>query len=245
LSTDASQRFERGVDVGMTSYAANRAAQLIQEFSGAEVLKGSIDVYPKKSHPTTVHLRFNRTNEILGTSLSKQQIVSFLKRLNLTPVGHTKDGVKVQVPAFRYDISEEIDLIEEVARAYGYDNVETKTRTTVDFSKPLHTTLLQDEIRNYLIGAGFNEILTYSLQDRIKGHLMSDRAVEVLNPVSAEASVLRTSLVPGGLTVVQHNRSHGQKDLRMFEIGNVFGMHGDKPGETLDSYIEDERLFIV
>jgi len=245
LSTDASQRFERGVDVGMTLYAANRAAQLIQEFSGAEVLRGSIDVYPKKSHTTTVYLRFNRTNEILGTTLSKQQIVSYLKRLDLKPVGQAKDGVKFQVPTFRYDIAEEIDLIEEVARAYGYDNIETKTRTTVDFSKPLHTTFVQDEIRNYLIGAGFDEILTYSLQDRTKGHLMADRAVEVLNPVSAEASVLRTSLVPGGLTVVQHNRSHGQKDLRMFEIGNVFGLRGEKPGETLDSFIEDERLLIV
>lgn len=245
LSTDASQRFERGVDIEMALYAANRAAQLMQEFTGAEVLKGSIDVYPRKLRPTIVHLRVTRTNEVLGTSLSKQEIVSYLKRLGLKPVGQSKDGVKFQVPMFRYDITEEIDLIEEVARAYGYDNIETKSRTTVDFSKPLHSTFLQDEIRSFLIGAGFNEMLTYSLQDRTKGHLASDRAVEVLNPVSAEASVLRTSLVPGALTVAQHNRSHGQKDLRMFEIGNIFRLRGEKLGETLESFIEEERLLIV
>lgn len=245
LSTDASQRFERGVDIEMTLYAANRAAQLIQEFTGAEVLKGSIDVYPRKARPTYVSLRVKRTNEVLGTSLSKQEIISLLRRLELIPAAQTKETVKFRVPSFRYDIAEEIDLIEEVARAYGYDNVETKTRMTVDFSKPVRTTCLQDEIRNYLIGAGFNEILTYSLQDRMKGHLMADKAVEVLNPVSAEASVLRTSLVPGALTVVQHNRSHGQKDLRLFEIGNVFGLRGEKPGSTLDAYVEEERLLVL
>ncbi len=245
LSTDASQRFERGVDIEMTLYAANRAAQLIQEFAGAEVLKGSIDTYPKKLRPTVIGLRVKRTNEILGTFLSKPQIVSHLKRLGLKQVGQTKDAVKFEVPTYRYDLIEEIDLIEEVARAHGYDNIETKTRTTVDFSKPLQSTFLQDEVRNYLIGAGFNEMLTYSLQDRTKGHLMADRAVEVLNPVSAEASVLRTSLVPGALTVVQHNRSYGQKDLRMFEIGNVFGLKGEKPGENLDAFFEEERLLII
>ncbi|MCX6135225.1 MAG: phenylalanine--tRNA ligase subunit beta [Ignavibacteriales bacterium] len=245
LSTDASQRFERGVDIGMTVFAANRAAQLMQELTGAEILKGGIDCYPKKLRPTFVALRVDRANAILGTSLSKAQIVSYLKRLDLKPVGKTKDTIKFQVPSFRYDIEEEIDLIEEIARAFGYDNIETKTRTTVDFGKPLRTKFLQDEIRSYLIGAGFNEMLTYSLQDRTKGHLMGDRAVEVLNPVSAEASVLRTSLVPGALTVVQHNRSHGRKDLRMFEIGNVFGLRGEKAGENLDAFLEEERILVV
>lgn len=245
LSTDASQRFERGVDIEMTLYAANRATQLIQELTGAEVLKGSIDAYPKKVRPKVISLRLKRANEILGTSLHKQQIVSYLKRLNLRPVGKSKGVVKFQVPTFRYDLNEEIDLIEEVARAHGYDNIETKTRTTVDFSKPLHSRFLQDEVREYLIGAGFNEILTYSLQDRMNGHLMGERAVEVLNPVSAEASVLRTSLVPGALRVVQHNRSHGQMDLRMFEIGNIFGLRGGKAGENLDSFLEEERLLLV
>ena len=245
LSTDASQRFERGVDIEMTAYAADRAAQLIQESTRAEVLKGMIDVYPTKLRPRRVSLRVSRTNAILGTSLSTQQVVSYLKLLNLKPVARSKETIKFEIPTYRYDLEEEIDLIEEIARAYGYDNIETKTRTTVDFSKPLHTKFIQDELRDYLIGAGFNEMLTYSLQDRMKGHLTSDRAVEVLNPVSAEASVLRTGLAAGALTVVQHNCSHGQKDLRMFEIGNVFALRGDGLGETLESYVEEERMILA
>ena len=245
LSTDASQRFERGVDIGMALYAANRAAELIQEISGAEVLKGGIDAYPKKARPRVVPLRVSRTNEVLGTSLSKKEIVSLLKRLDLKPMTQANGTIRFEVPGARYDIMEEIDLIEEVARAYGYDKIETKTRTTVDFSKPLTTTSLVDEVRDYLIGAGFSELLTYSLQDEAKSRMSPDRAVEVMNPVSAEASFLRTSLVPGLMTVVQHNRSHGQEDLRLFEIGNVFGLRGDRAGNSLDSYNEEERILIA
>ena len=245
LSTDASQRFERGVDIEMALYAANRATELIQEFTGAEVFKGTIDAYPKTIKPRQVVMRVKRTNDILGTNLTKQEIRSYLRRLGLVVASQTKDAVKIRVPGYRYDIEEEIDLIEEVARGYGYDKIETKTRTTVDFSKPLHLSSFEDEIRNYLIGAGFNEMLTYSLQDKSKGHLGGEKAVEVLNPVSSEASVLRSGLVSGALTVVQHNRAHGQKDLRLFEIGNVFRLTGSGPGNTLDAYSEDERIIIV
>jgi phenylalanyl-tRNA synthetase beta chain len=245
LSTDASQRFERGVDIEMALYAANRATELIQECTGAEVFKGSIDVYPKKFKLRQVQIRVKRANDVLGTTLTKQEIVTYLRRLGLTVASQTKDAVKFSVPGYRYDLEEEIDLIEEVARAFGYDKIETKTRTTVDFSKPLHISSFQDELRSYLIGAGFNELLTYSLQDKSKGHLGGEKAIEVLNPVSAEASVLRTSLVPGALTVVQHNRSHGQKDLRLFEIGNVFRLNGAGPGDSLTAYSEDEHIIIV
>ncbi|MEK6756068.1 MAG: phenylalanine--tRNA ligase subunit beta [Bacteroidota bacterium] len=245
LSTDASQRFERGVDIEMTAYAASRAAQLLQELTGAEVLKGVLDVYPRKAKAKTAKLRVSRTNAVLGTSLSKQQILSFLKQLNLTPIAQSGDVLTFAVPSYRYDLAEEIDLIEEVARVYGYDNVETKTRTTVDFSKPLSLTSLEDELRNYLIGAGFNELLTYSLQDQTSGHLSGGKAVEVINPVSSEASVLRTSLIPGALQVVQNNRSHGQKDLRLFEIGNVFSLMDERAKESLDGYGEEERLLVL
>jgi len=132
-----------------------------------------------------------------------------------------------------------------VARAYGYDKIETKTRTTIDFTKPLNTGSLQESLRDYFIGAGFNEMLTYSLQDKAKGLMTGERAVEVLNPVSAEASVLRTSLIPGALTVVKHNRAHGLNDLRLFEIGNVFALKGEKPTDDLADFLEDERILMV
>jgi phenylalanyl-tRNA synthetase beta chain len=245
LSTDASQRFERGVDVEMTVYAVNRVAQLLQELAGAEVLKGIIDVYPRKARLKRVRMRVSRANAVLGTSISRQDMVSYLRWLELQPVAQTKDAVTFAIPTCRYDLAEEIDLIEEVARIYGYDKIETKTRTTVDFSKPLALEVLPDLLRSYLVGAGFNEMLTYSLQDQASGHLGGEPAVEVLNPVSIEASILRTSLIPGALKVVQNNRSHGQKDLRLFEIGNVFKLSGSTPSENLEAYNEEERLIIL
>lgn len=245
LSTDASQRFERGVDVEMSVYAANRAAQLLHELAGGEVLKGTIDIYPRKLRPPKIALRVSRTNAVLGTSLSQRDIVAFLKRLQVNVVRQSRDSIICLAPSFRYDLLEEIDLIEEVARAYGYDNIETKTRTTVDFTKPLNTGSLQEGLRDYLIGAGFHEMLTYSLQEKVNGTMTGEKAVAVLNPVSAEASVLRTSLIPGALTVVQHNRAHGMSDLRLFEIGNVFALKGDKPTDHLADFSEEERVVVL
>jgi phenylalanyl-tRNA synthetase beta chain len=245
LSTDASQRFERGVDVEMTMYAVNRAAQLLQEVAGAQVLAGAIDVYPKKPKPLIVFARVARVNAVLGTSLSKKEIVNHLKSINLEPVSSSKEGIAFRIPTYRYDLTEEIDLIEEVARVYGYDNIETKTRTTVDFSKPLKIWTKEDALRQYLIGSGFHEVLTYSLQDRSHASIGGGIPVDVLNPVSAEATTLRTSLVPGALSVVQHNRSHGQPDLRLFEIGNVFSRREGGSSEDLTGYDEEGRILML
>ena len=245
LTTDASQRFERGVDIEMTVFAANRAAQLIQELTGAEVLQGVIDVYPRRVKPRKIGLRIPRANAVLGTACTRQQVIGFMKRLNIRPVAVRKDTVVFNVPSYRYDLAEEIDLIEEVARVYGYDNIETKTRANVDFSKPILYMSPADEIRSYLIGAGFNEMLTDSLQDHESGHLLQKKAVEVLNPVSSDASVLRASLIPGALRVIQNNRFRGQNDVRLFEIGSVFEVRDERLRESLDGYSEEERLLLV
>ena len=245
LSTDDYQRFERGVDVEMTMYAVNRAAQLLQEVAGAQVLAGAIDVYPKKPKPLIVFARVALVNAVLGTSLSKKEIVNNLKSINIEPVSSSKEGIAFRIPTYRYDLTEEIDLIEEVARVYGYDNIETKTRTTVDFSKPLKIWTKEDALRQYLIGSGFHEVLTYSLQDRSHASIGGGIPVDVLNPVSAEATTLRTSLVPGALSVVQHNRSHGQPDLRLFEIGNVFSRREGGSSEDLTGYDEEGRILML
>ena len=245
LSTDASQRFERGVDIEMTAYAANRVAQLLQSLSGAEVLKGVIDVYPKKPGRRTIKLRIDRANRILGTSLTLDHMVALLKRLRIKPVLRTRGGVVLEVPSSRKDLVEEIDVIEEVARIYGYDKIAAKTNATVDFSKPRQVESLQDELRDYLVGAGFSEMLTLSLQDSLSGNLMGGKAVEVLNPVSAEASVLRASLIPGALQSVKHNRSHGEKNLRCFELGNVFSLREGFSKSTLEGFDEEERILLL
>ncbi|MBI3578612.1 MAG: phenylalanine--tRNA ligase subunit beta [Ignavibacteriales bacterium] len=245
LSTDASQRFERSVDVEMTVYAANRAAQLIQELTGAEVLRGVVDVYPKKVKAKQIRLRVNRVNKVLGTNLSAKQIADYLMLLEIVPVSHSKDMISLRVPIFRSDLLEEIDLIEEVARAYGYNNIETKTRATVDFSKPLVTGNFQDELRSFLVGTGFNEMLTFSLLEDSVVSLAGGNLIKVLNPVSLEASALRTSLLPAALQVTRHNKYHGEQNLRLFEMGNVFNLKNTQLTDDLSDYQEEERLLLL
>jgi phenylalanyl-tRNA synthetase beta chain len=245
LSTEASYRFERGTDIGNTVFAANRAAQMIQELSGAELLCGVLDAYPKKRKPFVVKARISRINSIIGIALSKSQIISILKKIGLEAKSSSKDDMFVTVPSFRNDILEEIDIIEEVARVYGYNNIETKTHAAIDFSSNVRTETLQNAIREYLIGSGYNEFLAISLQDEETMSLPGKPVVKAINPVSAEMAALRTSMVPSALRIVKHNRNHGTKDLRLFEIGNVFRLDEQKSAISLDAYNEEERIIIV
>jgi phenylalanyl-tRNA synthetase beta chain len=245
LSTEASYRFERGTDVNMTVHAANRAAQMIQEIAGGELLNDVLDVYPKKRNPLIIKARISRINSLIGISLKKAQIISLLKKIDFTVTSSSKDEIHVSIPSFRNDILEEIDIIEEVARVYGYNNIETKTHAAIDFSSNVRTDLLQDEIRDYLIGSGFNEVLAIGLQDEATMSLAGQPLVKAVNPVSAEMAALRTSLVPSALRIVKHNRNHGIKDLRLFEIGNIYLLNTGKEPNTLDAYFEEERLLLV
>ena len=127
LSTEAAYRFERGADIDMTVFAVNRAAQLIQELAGAEILKDVIDIYPVKRNPVQISVRVSRTNAVIGISLTASQITSLLQKIELNAVAKSEDELAVAIPTFRDDITEEIDVIEEVARVFGYNNIETKT----------------------------------------------------------------------------------------------------------------------
>ena len=223
LSTEASYRFERGTDINITVHAANRAAQMIQELAGGELLKGVLDVYPKKRKPLVIKARISRINSVIGTTLKKSQIISLIKKIEFKVKSSAKDDILVTIPSFRNDILEEIDIIEEVARVYGYNNIETKTHAAIDFSSNVRTDLVQSEIRDYLIGSGFNEVLAIGLQDEATLSLAGQPMIKVVNPVSAEMAALRTSLVPTALRIVKHNRNHGIKGLRLFEIGTRRG----------------------
>ena len=197
LSTEASYRFERGTDINITVHAANRAAQMIQEIAGGELLQGVLDVYPFERKPLIVKARISRINSIIGISLKKAQIVSLLKKIDLAVKSSAKDELFISVPSFRNDILEEIDIIEEVARVYGYNNIETKTHAAIDFSSNIRTDLLQDEIRGYLIGSGYNEVLAIGLQDEATMSLAGQPLVKAINPVSAEMAALRTEFSAG------------------------------------------------
>jgi len=245
LSTEASYRFERGTDINITVETVNRAAQLIQELAGGEVLKGVIDVYPKKKKPAIVKVRVSRVNNIVGTALSKKEIVSLLKKIELPSKPVSRDEIIVEVPSFRNDIKEEIDIIEEVARLYGYNKIETKTHANIDFSFNVRKDTLENELREYLVGSGFNEILTISLQDEQSMSLTGDNPIRTLNPVSEEMSVLRPSLVLSAIKTVKSNLYHGIKHLRLFEIGNVFHLKDEQLRNSLDGYNEELHLLLI
>ncbi|MEK7263712.1 MAG: phenylalanine--tRNA ligase subunit beta, partial [Bacteroidota bacterium] len=199
ISTDASQRFERGTDPNITDYAATRAAQLMSELAGGDVLKGVLDVYPEKIFPQKIMLRVDRTNQVLGTELSSSEIRTLLESIDFEVakgIRATKDALTFVVPSFRPDITSEIDLIEEVARIYGYDNIETKMRITMQTAESIPPLDIVDSLRDYLAHTGWSEVVANSMQEKSVASLGADKIVEMLNPMSSDMAALRTSLVP-------------------------------------------------
>jgi phenylalanyl-tRNA synthetase beta chain len=247
LSTDASYRFERGADPNAVIWAVNRAAQLMAEIAGGEVLEGVIDVYPIKIEPKIINLRFSRLNSIIGIEIPKGEVIKILEGLELEILKLDENGLTVKVPTFRPDLEREIDLIEEVARVYGYDKIPDKMSSIVHFSTDKIKTDFHELIRERLIGAGFKEVVTNSMLDEDRARIFGDNFVKVLNPLSREMSALRTSLIPSALDVVRHNFGYGIKNLKFFEIGKVFrvSFDEDEKPKFVDNYIEEEHLLIL
>ncbi|MBI4534738.1 MAG: phenylalanine--tRNA ligase subunit beta, partial [Ignavibacteriae bacterium] len=245
IVTDASQRFERGADPESIPYALDRSTQLIMELAGGTLLKGMIDVYPKKIREQLVPLRPTRVNVVLGTSLAEKEMVGCLKRLEIKPVAKAGAAIKVRVPSFRVDLKREIDLIEEIARVHGYDRITDKTTSTVDFSRPFQDGSRRDMIRDILIGLGFHEGMSNSMQDSRRVELSGVHAVRIMNPLGAETAFMRTSLVPGLLDSAARNQSFGITDVRLFEVGHVFFAGTVEQKTFVSGIVEEERVGIL
>ena len=243
--TDASQRFERGADPGAVRYALDRATSLIHELAGGEVLKGTIDVYPKKIKERTVVLRPARVNHVLGTALTPAQIVHALEVLEIPLVRRAKGSLAFRVPTFRVDITQEIDLIEEVARVHGYDAILPQTSAAIDFGAPMKMADTAEQIRCHLIGQGFREIICNPMRDEARSVPPGIEPVRVLNPLSKDMAIMRPSLLPGMLEAVALNQNHGNPDLRLFEVGHVFRVDPSAEGRLVDDYVEEERVALV
>lgn len=248
LSTEASQRFERGADPNTTSTAATRVAALIQQLTGGEILEGEVDVYPKKIRSRQISLRYDRVNSILGTELSGALIGRLLEKIGITTKSQTtKKSIKAtfEVPTFRPDLEREIDLVEEIGRVYGYDNIETKKVALIELAEQPSEVSNETILRNLLMGRGFREIISNSLLKKSTEKLFShDRLVEVPNPISEDLCIMRPSLLPGMLESIQHNVARGNKNLRFFEIGHCFEKSQLKDGSTLEGYLENTRILI-
>lgn len=217
MSTEASYRFERGVDPALTTYALDRVAQLIVEWSGGSTAKGIVDAYPKKIEPVTIEIRPKRTSDVLGVQVSSEEIADYLSRLGMSVV--KGDPLSVTVPTFRPDITREIDLIEEVGRLYGYNAIPEKLprgETTQGSDSPEGK--FASEVADTLIACGLQEVVTHSLVPPSEGECGE---VVIRNPISEDLSRIRKRLIPNLLRVISYNASRGIRDIGIFEIGRV------------------------
>ncbi|MDY7036943.1 MAG: phenylalanine--tRNA ligase subunit beta, partial [Thermodesulfobacteriota bacterium] len=234
LSTEASYRFERGIDIEGVTTALQRSLCLISRLTGRKVVKGLIDNYPRPHRSPVINLRVDRTNRFLGTSISREIMAEYMKALEMEVQDVDNNVIQVKPPAFRVDIAREIDLIEEVARLEGYDKIPvTIPNISPSEEGDIPELVLRDKIREIMVGLGFTELITYSFISPDFADLLGAeketplrKFVKLFNPLSADQSVMRTSLVPGLLAAIKTNITHGEEDLRLFEWGKIF-LHQD------------------
>lgn len=244
LSTDASYRFERGTDPNITKYAAERAAQLISEFAGGKIAKGILDVYPEVILPKEVILRFSRTTKILGYEISAEKIKNILSHLGLALKLIDDDSLLVSVPTYRPDIEREIDLIEEIARINGYDNIPTVSKINITLEKKIDETEFDEKIRFIASSLGFYEMINNPLQSYEEAKLTGS-PIKITNPLSADMEYLRTSLLSGALNTVSKNIRQGVRDLKLFEIGNVFNKSNENEISSFNDFEEDQKILFL
>ncbi len=247
LVTESSYRFERGVDPSRTAEAADRAVQLIQQLTGGTVYRGRVDAYPKKIKPLNIPFRSKQVERVLGVSIPATTIKSILKRLGVEVRDSRKKGEwRCVVPTYRPDIEREIDLVEEIVRIYGYDNVPAQETAAIRFTADDVRPEIHDQVREWFVGAGFNEIVCNSMVPGNWNMYTGRSAVTVNNPQNQDMTDLRTSLIPGMLHVVNHNINRGNHSLRLYEIGHIFS-RDPFPGSKnyIQNYHEGESIAIM
>lgn len=226
LNTDASFRFERGIDISMTEYALKRAALLIREIAGGHISSEIVDLYPKKVQERQVFLTFAKINTLIGQEIPKDTVKSILTSLEIKVKNVTESGLGLTIPHYRVDVEREVDVIEEILRVYGYNNVNDKEKLTASVAKPqkIENHKLQNTISSTLVAQGFYEIMTNSLvsEEMLKNVDGGENAVHVSNPLSADLSALRTSMLVSGLQTIAYNINRQKTDLKLFEFGKTY-----------------------
>ncbi len=244
LSTDASYRFERGNDPNKTLHSAQRAAQLISEICNGEIASGHLDVYPKKILPLEIELRINTVERILGYKIDNQRIIEILTSLGINPTEQNTERIKVEVPTFRPDIEREIDLIEEIARIHGYDNIPTISKIAVTLYERIDESEFADQIRNIANSLGFFEMINNPLISK-KLASFCENPIQILNPQNIDMEYLRNSLLPSALSVISRNINSGEKNLCLFEIGNIFYKNNAAEINSFTDFTESQKLIFL
>jgi len=251
LSTDASFRFERGIDPNGTIYALKQAAILCKELAGGKVSMEINDVYPAPMEDFKVSLKYSYVNQLIGKDIPVDTIKSIVASLDMKIDGETADGLELSVPPYRVDVQRPCDVVEDILRIYGYNNVEIPTQlksSLVIKGDEDNKHKLENIVGEQLAGCGFNEILNNSLTksayyDSLNNY-HTDNLVRIMNPLSSDLNVMRETLLFGGLESIAYNANRKNPDLRFFEFGNVYHFSSDKKNaeNPMQAYKEEMHL---
>ena len=245
LNTDASFRFERGIDINMTKYALKRAALLVEEFAGGKITSDISDFYPDKIEDFKVFLSYENAFRLIGQVISKDTIKNILASLEIKINSETEGGLGLTIPSYRTDVQREADIIEEILRVYGYNNIEfsCKLNTSISFNKN-NETIIENSVANQLISLGFYETMANSLTKssyiNLSENLQENANVSILNPLSNDLSILRQSLLFSGLESVNYNINRKNSSLKFFEFGKTY--HNFESGYSENKHL---TLFVT
>jgi phenylalanyl-tRNA synthetase beta chain len=249
LSTDASFRFERGTDPNGTIYALKRAALLIKEVAGGEISSDIVDVYPNPVEDFKVEVTYTGIKRLIGVDLGKDKIKSILAALEMKVEAETETGLSLRVPPYRVDVKREVDVIEEILRIYGYNNIElpTQVNASLQYSVKPNPTKVRNLIAEMLTAQGFNEIWSNSLTKTSYFENNSvfpiESTVKIFNPLSNDLGSMRQTLLYGGLESIAYNANRKNADLRLYEFGNCYFYKGSSLKENpIRNYREEEHL---
>ena len=236
LSTDASFRFERGIDPNGTIEALKYAAQLCKELAGGKVSMEIKDVYPNKMENAVVDLSYSYVHALVGKDIPVETIKSICDSLEMKVLSETDEGLKLEIPAYRVDVQRPCDVVEDILRIYGYNNVEIPTQlksSLVIKGDEDQKHKLANLVSEQLVGAGFNEILNNSLtKSAYYDEEQNASLVHIMNPLSSDLNVMRGTLLFGGLESIEHNAKRKQGNCRFFEFGNVYNVNGNVNGNV-------------
>jgi len=240
LNTDASFRFERGIDINFTKYALKRAALLIKEYANGKIASDVMDFYPEKMEDFQVFLSYENAFRLIGQEIDKETIKNILASLEIKINSETEGGLGLTIPSYRVDVQREADIIEEILRVYGYNNIKFshKLNSSISFNTNKEVTL-ENSIANQLTNLGFNETMANSLTKEeyitFSENLKSEFNVTMLNPLSNELKVMRQSLLFSGLESISYNINRKNSSLKLYEFGKTY--HKYERG-----YQEDKHL---
>lgn len=244
LNTDASFRFERGIDPEIGEFALKRAAQLIQQLADAEITSDLVEIAQPQAEQANLFILFDQITKVLGQEIPKNELINILNALEIEIINVTEDGFSIKIPRYRVDVTREADVIEEILRIYGYNSIESVNtlRSFYPTFSQKSPFAIEQNIAKKLVGLGFTEIMNNSISSPsyapLSKQLDAIPKVSLLNPLGKELSELRSTLLFSALEVIAFNQNRQQRDLKLYEFGKIYH-------QTTSGFEEDKRLAVV